>query len=172
MRRPLNSAFALLFATVLLAFVSAAAHPAPSCAQPSAAQHAVTIEVEEMTRISLSGDVTASVEQGSEKTVDATYSIRTNRPSGQTISASVEVEGPGRPSGIEVSAEMEAPGGGSSSTGPQTLPLGQEQQDKVLLEDLGSVSASGLGLTYRIDVSEKAPVGSSSISITYTVSES
>ena len=82
------------------------------------------------------------------------------------------MEGSEKPKGIEISAEMEAPGGKGSSTGPKTLPVGEGEQVKTLLEDLGSVSASGVGLTYRISVSPEASVGSSSISITYTVSGS
>lgn len=171
-RRLSNSTLLLLQVTVLCAFASVASYPTLSRAQASAAQHTVTIKVERTTQISLSGDMSTSVKQGSEKTLNTTYSVRTNRPSVQTISASAEVEGSEQPSGIEISAEMEAPGGKGSSMGPETLPIGEGKQVKTLLEDLESVSASGVGLTYRISVSPEASAGSSSISVTYTVSES
>lgn len=170
-KRSLNPVL-LLSVTVLCALSPAVICPTPSHAQTNAAQHTVTIKVERATQISLSGDVSTSVKQGSEKTINTTYSVLTNRSSVQTISASAEVKGSKKPKGIEISAEMEAPGGEGSSAGPKTLPMGEEKQVKTLLEDLGSVSASGVGLTYRINVSPEASVGSSSISITYTVSES
>lgn len=171
-KRSLKSALLVFSATVFCVLSPVATCPTPSHAQASAAQHTVTIEVERATQISLSGDMRTSAKQGSEKTLNTTYSVLTNRPSVQTISASAEMEGSEKPKGIEISAEMEAPGGEGSSTGPKTLPVGEGEQVKTLLEDLGSVSASGVGLTYRISVSPEASVGSSSISITYTVSGS
>ena len=145
--------------------------PAPTRAQLNVAQHTVSINVEETTHIDLSGDLSTSARQGSSKTLSTTYPILTNHPSPRTISASAEVEGTDDLTGIEISAEMSASDDESSSAGSEVLPMGPEGQARTLLENLKGVSASGVDLTYRIDVSPEAPVGSSSISVTYTVSE-
>lgn len=135
-------------------------------AQSNASTQQVSINVEEIDVISISGSVNMTINQATAgqapdaATASATYSVTTNGKN-RKISAELDQD---MPEGLTLFAEMSAPGD-SKSKGK--VELGNKSKD--LVHKLTKVNAAGLALNYEAVATVDADPDNVVRTVTYTI---
>lgn len=137
-----------------------------SFAQSNASTQQVSIDVEEINVISISGSVSMTIntatagEAPDAATASATYAVTTNGKN-RKISAELDSD---MPEGLTLFAEMSAPGDARSKG---KVELGS--RSKNLVDKLTKVNASGLSLAYEAVATVDADPDNVTRTVTYTI---
>lgn len=137
-----------------------------SFAQSNASTQQVSIDVEEINVISISGSVNMTIntatagEAPDAATASATYAVTTNGKN-RKISAELDSD---MPEGLTLFAEMSAPGDARSKG---KVELGS--RSKNLVDKLTKVNASGLSLAYEAVATVDADPDNVTRTVTYTI---
>lgn len=153
--------FSLAIASLLLT--------SASFAQSNASTQQVSINVEEIDVIAITGSVNMTINQATAgqapdaATATASYSVTTNGKN-RKISAELDQD---MPDGLTLYAEMSAPGD-SKSKGKVEL----SDKSKDLVHKLTKVNASGLSLAYEAVATVDADPDNVVRTVTYTITKS
>jgi hypothetical protein len=142
---------------------------AAAWAQPNVASQNVNITVNEVSVITVTGglvsltiDTAVAGEDPQPATDDVTYNVSTNGTD-KKITAALDSD---MPAGITLSAEMTAPTGAGSAG---ALALSSTAVD--LVTGISTLRANGLGLSYTAEATLDAAPGSTSRTVTYTITD-
>ncbi|MBT8401414.1 MAG: hypothetical protein KJO98_13120 [Rhodothermia bacterium] len=131
-------------------------------AQLASASHNVTITVTSIDDISVSGDLTITINSITlSNTAAATYAVTTNG-TGRKITAALDA---GYSAGLSLSANVAAPSGSGTSNGVVTLTT--VPQDMVT--GISSISETGLSIDYTATATPATAPVSEVRQVTYTI---
>lgn len=158
-----KKALTIILTMALVLGVYGVAHAADT----DTATQSVTFEVAEINAISVSGSPTLTVDTATNGAIEpaedtATYAITTNK-TGKKITAMIDSA---MPDGLTLKVKLDAPTGATSL---DDVELGTSASDVVT--GISKVAASNLTITYTLEATAEAEVGSGSRIVTFTLTD-
>jgi hypothetical protein len=156
----------LVRAASFLAGLALLAMPATVHAQLDVASQTITLDVQAVDEIIISGNFTIQTTSIGAQTpyTLATYEVNTNSTAARTITAEV---GAALPTGVTLNISLADPDGAGSNA--VTTPRDLSQTPQNVVTNLKNTTSGSKGITYTVTTTAATPVASTGITVTLTL---